>query len=150
VLYGITVDRLGHDAVTSARNPRLVAICQHVRSLDTSGRVIEALASGIPTITNALAEHGLPPAKYIDANIRFTVLLRRPAPPSPAGPEFTPTELRVYEALDDGKRTVAELETELSLGGPNIRKVLRGLRRRGLVQQDGGQGRPTTYRQTSD
>jgi hypothetical protein len=26
-LYGITVDRLGHDAVTSARNGRLVAIC---------------------------------------------------------------------------------------------------------------------------
>ncbi|MFE2639338.1 ATP-binding protein [Streptomyces scopuliridis] len=31
-LYGITVERLGRDAVTSARNARLVAICQHVRS----------------------------------------------------------------------------------------------------------------------
>lgn len=61
-LYGITVDRLGRDAVTSARNARLVAICQHVRSPETDARVIEALASGIPTVTEALAGHGLPPA----------------------------------------------------------------------------------------
>ena len=34
--------------------------------------------------------------------------------------------------------------------GPNIRKALRAIRRRGLVLQDGGQGRPTTYRQTPE
>jgi len=77
-LYGITVDRLGQDAVTSARNARLVAICQHVRSPQTGARVIEALASGIPTITEALAEHHLPPAHYIDSGIRFTVVLHQP------------------------------------------------------------------------
>jgi ATP-dependent DNA helicase RecG len=47
-LYGITVDRLGQEAVTSARNARLVAICQHVYSAETGARAIEALASGIP------------------------------------------------------------------------------------------------------
>ncbi|WP_235826243.1 ATP-binding protein [Candidatus Frankia alpina] len=59
-LYGITVDRLGRDAVTSARNARLVAICQHVRTPQTADRVIEALASGIPTVTEAPAWPGSP------------------------------------------------------------------------------------------
>lgn len=147
-LYGITVDRLGHDAVTSARNARLVAICQYVRTPDTGARVIEALASGIPTIANALAQHGLPPAKYTDANIRFTAMLRRPTP-SPGAGNFNATELRIYDALAGTPRTVAQLADELALTRPNIRKALRSLRDHGLVSQDGGKGRPTTYRQTT-
>jgi len=61
-LYGITVDRLGQDAITSARNARLVAICQHVYSTETGARAIEALATGIPIVTEAIAEAGLPPS----------------------------------------------------------------------------------------
>jgi ATP-dependent DNA helicase RecG len=148
-LYGITVDRLGRDAVTSARNPRLVAICQHVRSLDTGGRVIEALASGIPTITTALAAGGLPPARYVDTNIRFTVVLRR-SPPAAGRSTLGTTESRVYDALVAGPRTVADLAAALSLTEPNVRKALRGLRREGLVRQDGGRGRKTTYRLVSE
>ena len=64
--------------MTSARNARLVAVCQHVRSPQTGARVIEALASGIPTITEALAGHHLPPAHYIASGIRFTVVLHQP------------------------------------------------------------------------
>ncbi|MEV5447766.1 ATP-binding protein, partial [Streptomyces sp. NPDC052644] len=144
-LYGITVDRLGHDAVTSARNGLLVAICQHVRSAATGGRVIEALASGIPTIAHELSDHALPPAQYVDTNIRFTVLLRGPAANS-TSPALNATELRVYDALGPAPRTVAQLEAILDLSGPNIRKALRSLRNRGLVHQDGGRGRTTTYR----
>jgi hypothetical protein len=47
-LYGITVDRPGRESVTSARNSRLVAICQYVHSPESGLRVIEALAAGIP------------------------------------------------------------------------------------------------------
>ncbi|NLT53031.1 MAG: transcriptional regulator [Actinomycetales bacterium] len=147
-LFGITVDRLGRDAVTSARNPRLVSICQHLRSPDTGARIIEALASGIPTIANALATQGLPPATYIDTNIRFTVLVH----PAPSRPRTTMTlnrtEQRIYDALATGPRTVAELQTELTLTAPNIRKALRNLRQHNLVHQDGGRGRPTSYRHT--
>jgi ATP-dependent DNA helicase RecG len=149
-LYGITVDRLGRDAVTSARNGLLVAICQHVRSSGTGGRVIEALASGIPTIAHELSAHGLPPAHYIDTGIRFTVLLRGPARTFTTAPAPNTTELRIYDALAPGPKTVAELETALGLTRPNIRKALRSLRNRGLVHQDGGKGRPTTYRLISD
>jgi ATP-dependent DNA helicase RecG len=147
-LYGITVDRLGRDSVTSARNALLVAICQHVRSASTGGRVIEALASGIPTINHELSSHALPPAQFIDANIRFTVLLRSVVITSNQRPALGATEQRIYDALARGPRTVADLESNLDLAGPNIRKALRRLRSRGLVHQEGGKGLPTTYRQT--
>lgn len=53
-LYGITVDRLGKDSVTSARNARLVTICQYVHSSESGLRAIEALAADIPTVTAEL------------------------------------------------------------------------------------------------
>ncbi|GAB3987950.1 ATP-binding protein [Actinoallomurus acanthiterrae] len=149
-LYGITVERLGREAVTSARNARLVAICQHVRTPDSGARVIEALATGIPIVTRALAEAGLPPAHYADAGIRFTVVLRRAAFAGRPGGDLNETELRVYDALVTGAHTVAELQRLLNLTAPNIRKALRKLRNQGLVQQLGGRGRPTTYRRPAD
>ncbi|WP_322779870.1 ATP-binding protein [Frankia sp. Cas4] len=149
-LYGITVDRLGRDAVTSARNARLVAVCQHVRSSETGARVIEALASGIPTVTEALTEQGLPPAHYVDSGIRFTVVLHQPSTtPTATEPDLTATERRLYQALATRARTVADLTDELNLTAPNIRKTLRNLRSRGLVTQLGGRGRPTTYQRTN-
>lgn len=148
-LYGITVERLGRDAVTSARNARLVAICQHVRSPETGARVIEALATGIPIVTASLAEARIPPAHYMDAGIRFTVVLQRAATAA-TQPELNETALRVYDALAAGPQNAAELQKSLELSAPNIRKVLRGLRSRGLVEQLGGRGRPTTYRSPAE
>ncbi|WP_236701496.1 MULTISPECIES: ATP-binding protein [Frankia] len=150
-LYGITVDRLGRDAVTSARNASLVAICQHVRSAQTGARVIEALASGIPTVTEALADCGLPSAHYVDSGIRFTVILHQFATATPvatAEPPLGATERRVYQALTRQGRTVSDLAEELGLSAPNIRKALRNLRGRGLILQLGGRGRATTYQRT--
>ncbi|WP_085066925.1 ATP-binding protein [Catenuloplanes japonicus] len=148
-LHGITVDRLGHDAVTSARNGLLVGICQHVRTPGSGGRVIEALAGGIPTITQELSSHALPPAQFIDAGIRFTVLLRPTTGAARSRPPLGATELRILEALTPAPQTVAGLQAALGLSAPNIRKALRNLRNRGLAHQDGGQGRPTTYRITA-
>jgi ATP-dependent DNA helicase RecG len=144
-LYGITVDRLGRDPVTSARNARLVAICQHVYSAETGARAIEALASGIPIVTGALAEAGLPPAHYIDSGIKFTVILTQPAPSAPAP---APRDQLIYEALRDGPSTVAALEAHTGLPAYTIRRSLRGLRAQGLIEQLGGQGRPTTYQRS--
>lgn len=146
-LFGITVERLGRDSVTSARNARLVAICQHVHSVETGARAIEALASGIPIVTEALAHAALPPAHYIDAGIRFVVVLRQPVTTAtdhlPAGRDLT-----VYDALATGAKTVAELETRTGLPAYSIRRSLRALRAQGLVEQHGGRGRATNYRRT--
>jgi ATP-dependent DNA helicase RecG len=58
-LYGITVDRLGRDHVTSARNATLVMLCRNVRTSDHGARVIEALATGIPTVLRTLRSAGI-------------------------------------------------------------------------------------------
>ncbi len=111
-----------------------VAVCQHVRSSETGARVIEALASGIPTVTEALTEQGLPPAHYVDSGIRFTVVLHQPSTtPTATEPDLTATERRIYQALDTQAWTVADLVEKLDLTAPNIRKTLRNLRSRGLV-----------------
>ncbi|MBT0773304.1 GntR family transcriptional regulator [Kineosporia sp. J2-2] len=142
-LYGITTDRLGHEGVTSARNARLVAICQHVRTRDTGSRVIEALASGIPTVASSLALYGLPPAKFIDAAIRFTAVLSRQQ--QAAVPRLTPTQQMILDAVHT-ELTVRELQDRLGLTAPTIRKALRALMQRQLVIQNGGRGRITSYR----
>ena len=141
-LYGISVDRLGHEAVTSARNARLLEICKYARSED-GARVVETLATGIPRVIAALAESGLPAPQFQDAGIRFTVILRS-TDATPQTVKLTATERRIAAALAETK-SVAELETELALRGPNIRKALRSLAAKGLIRQDGGRGRPTTY-----
>ena len=147
-LYGITVDRLGKDAVTSARNARLVALCQHVRTPDTGSRVIEALASGIPATNAALADRGLPVARFVDAGIRFTALLRHPKPDQDQAPRLTRTQRRIYDALASGPASVHDISTHLDLNGPTVRKALRALVEHRLVAQHGGKGRPTNYSRT--
>jgi ATP-dependent DNA helicase RecG len=148
-LYGITVDRLGRESVTSARNARLVAICQYVHSPESGQRVIEALATGIPTVTAELERAGLPPAQYVDTGIGFTVILRPTRWQAKPVPSLNSTELRVYDALASGQKTIAELQALLGLQPANLRKVLRSLRSHGLVHQHGGQGQATWYERAS-
>jgi ATP-dependent DNA helicase RecG len=139
-LYGITADRLGLDPATSARNARLVAICQHVYSSVTGIWAVEALASGIPIVTEALAEAVLPAARYMDSGIRFTVMLSQPA--------VSGNEKIIYDLLAHGPRTVAALENATGIPSYTIRRVLRSLRTVGLIEQEGGRGQATTYRHT--
>jgi len=122
-LYGITADRLGRESVTSARNARLVTICQYVHSPESGLRVIEALATGIPTVTAELQRAGLPPAHYIDTGIGFTVILRPSTRRSTPRPSLNSTELRVYDALADGQKTIAELQALLGIQPPTLRKA---------------------------
>lgn len=71
-LWGVTVDRLGSVGVTSARNGYLIRICQNVRA-GRDRRVIEALASGIPTVLLTLHDARMAPPRFHDQGIRFTV-----------------------------------------------------------------------------
>ncbi|MBO0802132.1 MAG: hypothetical protein J2P25_03535 [Nocardiopsaceae bacterium] len=111
-LYGINVERLGRDPVTSARNRQLVEICQHVYSTDTGARAVEALASGIPLVTEALREARLPPARYFDSGIRFTVMLGQqsqiPSPQSTSSataiPGLSGRDQKIYDLLAGAPR----------------------------------------------
>jgi len=87
----------------------------------------------------------LPPAHHVDAGIRFTVALQRTAP-TPPNTGSKATEQRVYDALARGPLQVADLQKLLDLSPANMRKVLRELRRHGLVEQIGSRGRSTSYR----
>ena len=152
-LYGINVERLGRDPVTSPRNRQLVEICQHVYSAATGARAVEALASGIPLVTEALQEGGLPPARYFDSGIRFTVMLRQqsqiPSPPTMSSATAAPTlsgrDQMIYGLLAGVPRTASELATQTQLSADTVRRSLRALRQQGLVRQHGGRGRKTTY-----
>lgn len=148
-LFGITVDRLGTEGVTSARNGRLLSICQYVRTRDDGGRVVEALATGIPTVTASLAKAGLPAARFIDTAIRFTVILRR-GPSATRKPVIRGrSALAVWDAID-AERTVDEIRARTGLSTANVRRILRDLRGDHFIAINGGQGRPTTYRRVAE
>jgi ATP-dependent DNA helicase RecG len=144
-LYGITVDRLGKDSVTSARNARLLSLCQDARSPATGARVVEALATGLQRVAFELAAASLPPPRFFDAGIAFTVLLDRRR--TRAATDLSPrsSARAVLDALER-PMSVAEIEVETGLQGANILRRLRELRQSGLVEMIGGPGRTTTYR----
>ena len=163
-LYGITVDRLGSDHVTSARNGRLVALCENAVDPRDGSRVIEALASGLPRVTRSLEDAALPPARYFDVGLRFTVSLSTGSPSrdlasgSRAGAKSAPASgvrglkpgsqlAKVYQSLaDSGAQTVVQVTEATGIAGPSVRRALTRLRDDyGFVESDGGPGRRTTY-----
>jgi len=161
-LYGISVDRLAREHVTSARNALLVTLCQDVRVLSDGSRVIEALASGLPLVAHELDVAGLPPAQFIDTGIRFTVLIRRSVGPRPGLakdqggetqavkskvlPEGSHLQLVFDELMNGDELTIKELAARTGLSGPSVRRALTRLRSvYELVDQHGGRGRATTY-----
>jgi ATP-dependent DNA helicase RecG len=158
------VDLLAREHVTSARNAALVALCQDARLGASGVRVIEALASGLPRVAAELAEAHLPPARFFDAGIRFTVLLE---PASAARTQHSASaaaqvdesdpqlaslrpgtnQARVLAALRAAPPlTIKELAERTGTPGPSIRRALTQLRERGLVHAAGGRGQTTTYR----
>ena len=111
--------------------------------------MVEALATGIPTVTASLAKAGLPPAQFIDTAIRFTVILRR-------GPSSTRkrvirgrSALAVWETID-GEMTVDQIKASTGLSTANVRRILRDLRDHNFIVVIGGVGRPTTYRRATE
>lgn len=146
-LYGLTVDRLGRIGVTSARNANLVRICQYVRLPDGT-RAVEALASGIPTVIDALRTAELPPPVFDDDGLRFTVVLRQQSRGRKTAVKAGSSAAAVLAALNAGPLGVDQLAAATGLTPANIRKRLRELRSLELVVQHGGPGLPTTYERT--
>jgi ATP-dependent DNA helicase RecG len=150
-LFGVSVDRLGQQALSSARNAHLLRICQFVGLAD--GNAVEALATGIPKILGASVAAGVLPPLFFDQALSFTTVLRRTdretVADATALARITPSQRRVYLALAGGERTVADLARTLNVTPDFVRKTLRTLLDVKLVHRIGGQGqRLTTYQQS--
>jgi ATP-dependent DNA helicase RecG len=72
-LYGVTVASLVTTELTSARNRQLVDICKRLQTKD--GRVVEALATGIPTVLEEIAAAQLPAPGFFDNGLSFTAII---------------------------------------------------------------------------
>ena len=150
-LFGVTVDRLGQQALSSARNLTLLRICQFVGLED--GNAVEALATGIPKILAATAAAGVLPPLFFDQALSFTAVLRRGDLRSgggvPVRTDVTSAQRRVLEAVEGAPKTTAELAKTLDVTPDFVRKSLRVLIDVGAVIRDGGQGqRSTKYRRS--
>jgi ATP-dependent DNA helicase RecG len=148
-LFGLSVARLVTNQLTSARNPTLVRICQFVRTRD--GRVVEALATGIPTILRTTVGAGLPAPEFFDQAVSFTAVLHRgpknaPAPSLPESGSLSPAEQRTLRLLVSGAAGLEQIASALEVTEATARKHLDALRRAGVVDLVGGRGQKSTYR----
>ena len=142
-LWGITVDRLGfgdHPAV----NEHLYGICKNVHG--HSGRVIEAMGTGIREVRRSLREAGMAEPRFYDNGVSFTVRFPNSAL-IPDGDlawigslgleQVTSLNLRQKEALVDMRhgRTWSNREYRERFGvtAEEARADLRDLVSRGLV-----------------
>lgn len=154
-LYGITTDRLGTAEITSARNQRLISLCENV--IDLSGaRVVEALATGLATVARELASAVLPPARFFDTGIMFTVALTAPVAVATKTRAAEPTKLpktgtnlrTVLDAvISHPNQSVEDLVRETNFTSSAVRTAITTLRGPtwNLVEASGGRGKKTTY-----
>lgn len=126
-LYGVTVDRLGKESVSSPRNSRLITLCQDARTPD-GNRVVEGMSTGLQKVAVTLASQGLPAARYFDSGSRFTALLAAQVAPKVAPVQPGTSASRVYGELVAGPLTVAELEGRFATEGSQHPKDPSGTR----------------------
>jgi len=146
-LWGITVDRLGfgdHPAV----NEHLYGICKNVHG--HSGRVIEAMGTGIREVRRSLREAGMAEPRFYDNGVSFTVRFPNSAL-IPDGDlawigslgleQVTSLNLRQKEALVDMRHgrtwSNGEYRKRFGVTGEQARADLRDLVSRGLVTSSG-------------
>ena len=146
-LWGITVDRLGfgdHPAV----NERLYQICRNVEG--RSGRVIEAMGTGIREVRRSLREAGMAEPRFYDNGVSFTVRFPNSAL-IPDGDlawigslgleQVASLNLRQKEALVDMRRgrtwSNREYRERFGVTAEEARADLRDLVSRGLVTSSG-------------
>jgi ATP-dependent DNA helicase RecG len=156
-LYGVTVASLGTIELTSARNRQLIDICKKLETKD--GRVVEALASGIPTVLEELAICQLPPPGFFDDGVSFTAIIYARPELSQGSSASTfagasnapvvktsPALMQVLDLLSAGPRDLNSITQQLAIQKASVSKRLQKLMRQGLVVSDGGRGVITKYR----
>ncbi|MDO5685699.1 MAG: ATP-binding protein, partial [Bifidobacterium sp.] len=151
-LWGLTVEQLGTPDGKSAVNEFLYTICRHISG--HTGRVIEAMGTGIRTTQKALAAASLEPPRFYDNGLRFTVMF-------PSHSLYNEQELTWLATLGPArlsahhKNALLALRTRGSLTNADYRKItgvdpvaarkeLRQLEQLGLITRV-GERRGTRY-----
>ncbi len=145
-LWGVTVDRLGVDQLTSARNEALLRICQYLRLRDNN--MIEAMASGIPRVFESLAAVGLPRPEFDDQGIRFTATIwRQPSFEARGVSDRGSLEARILAVLRTaGPSSTAGLASALGTSRSSVRSTIAKLAADGTVMRAfGTDGRSRLY-----
>jgi ATP-dependent DNA helicase RecG len=154
-LWGITVDRLGRENVTSARNGTLLRICQNI-STPQGNRVVEALATGIPTVLLALRQAGMAPPSFHDEALRFTARVPTHAllaaedlewlAELPSAPALTDSQSHALVTLRrGGEWTNQTYRHDFPMDSRQAHRELTRLVELGLADADGDRGQ-RTYR----
>jgi ATP-dependent DNA helicase RecG len=149
-LWEISVDRLGRERISSARNDSLLRIAQNVRTSD-GRRVVEALASGIPAVLEAVSAAGMVPPAFHDQGIRFTVRVPNHAllgdddlawlVTVAAGLPLSDTQRHALVAMRHGRRwTNKAFRQEYPRDSTLARADLQGLVDAGLAVAEGERG----------
>lgn len=153
-LYGLTVDRLGREAISRSRNAKLVALGVNV-SAPGGVRVVESLASGLIRVNAELDDQGLPRPTFVDTGIQFTAILkatrhREPRTPTTMVELIGAKQQQVLTALiEGGQLGVADLVERTGLSPTVVRRALTALREKRMATVvSGGRGRETTYEAT--
>ena len=143
-LFGITVDRLGREHITSARNQMLVQLNANARDPRTGARVVEALSDGLRTVVRVIMSNRATAQRAartpVPAEVTTAVGLHLPA----VGTGIR----RVYDLLlHGGPVTVAHVSRTLDMSQGTARSHLNRLRKSPyeLVDASGGRGKITTY-----
>jgi ATP-dependent DNA helicase RecG len=144
-LYGISVDDLGRRGVTPARNATLMSIAANV-NLPSDNRMVEQLASGIPTILRAFEQRRYPPPLFIDDGVRFTVVCRSAIPEATA---YGDAIRALLDELGTSILTVDDLAVRLGRSEQVIRRDLRKLVADGVVATVGRAGRNNRFRRVA-
>ena len=140
-LHGVPVDRLGLVEMSSARNGRLLRICQYISTSD--GRAVEALATGLAKVFAVTLGAGRQPPTFFDQGITFTVVLPRGEAAAHSSIALRPSEQRAYSALDQPMKLV-DLAHRTGTSDETARRSLGKLIEKGLVSRTGGRGIPGT------
>lgn len=142
-LYGVPVERLGIVEVSSARNGRLLRICQYLSTSD--GRAVEALATGLSKVFAVTVGAGRPAPRFFDQGLTFTARLPRHRAFGSVPSDLPESEHKALAALVQP----ASLETVAGVLGVSVESARRTVNRlidKGLVLRRGGRGvKNTTY-----
>jgi ATP-dependent DNA helicase RecG len=142
-LYGVPVERLGVVEVSSARNGRLLRICQYLSTSD--GRAVEALATGLSKVFAATVGAGRTGPRFFDQGLTFTARLPRSRPVDLNQPDLTAVERSTFALLAE-PASLETLAQSLGVSVESVRRTVNRLIAKNLVIRHGGRGvKNTTY-----